>query len=308
MKSVSWRSVLLASIPCFLGIFVAVRYLGVMAEPGSSTRPFTDAITYQAAGERLNSGHELYALGPGDRPVLIIVEISPSPLLSPPPIAVLWRPIAALPFGFALWVAACWAAVLGSTFYLVLRTGLLGAVFACALAPAIGEQLAAGNVASFFPLLLVVAWRHRGRPTAGVLIGLMISVKLAPATLGGWLVGSRQWSAVAAAVIAVAMVVLVSMLGSSPSAFADYVGIALATRPSPGSLSGLTGTAWLSTAVLVGGATASMLVGRWPRASFVLAVIASILGTPALYGSGWVALLAIMAPFADGPAARPMST
>ncbi len=75
-----------------------------------------------------------------------------APLLSPPPIAVIWRPIVLLPFGFAAWMVACWLAVLGTTFYLVYRTGLPGALVACILAPAIGEQLAAGNVAAFFPV------------------------------------------------------------------------------------------------------------------------------------------------------------
>jgi len=277
-----------------------VRYLNVMNSPENSTLPFTDAITYLAAGERLNAGRDLYVLGPGDRPIFIDPRISHSPLMSPPPIAVLWRPFAGLPFGFALWVIACWVALLGTTFHLVVRTGLRGAVTAAALAPAIGEQLAAGNVASFFPALLVLAWRLRDHPAAGAIVGLMASLKLSPASLGGWLVGTRRWSGVAAAVLTVAAVFAVSLLGSSLEAFGHYLLVATTAGPSPGSLSALTNLPWLTLTVLVGGTLLAMGLGRWPRAAFIVAVVASVFGTPALYPSGYVTLLAILAPFANG--------
>ena len=151
------RRIGIALIPCVIGVIFALRYLQQMAAPDSGLPQFTDAITYLAAGERLNAGHDLYTLGLGDRRVVIVSEISTAALLSPPPIAVLWRPIAAMPFGFAMWIAAVWMAVLGTTFYLVYRTGFPGALVATALAPAIGEQLAAGNVAAFFPLLFTLA-------------------------------------------------------------------------------------------------------------------------------------------------------
>ena len=48
-----------------------------------------DARTYLAAGERLNAGHPLYALSPGDRPVAISPPWWTVPLVSPPFIAVL---------------------------------------------------------------------------------------------------------------------------------------------------------------------------------------------------------------------------
>ena len=55
------------------------------------------AYVYLAAGERLNAGHPLYALSPGDRPLGMQPPYWTVPLLSPPPIAVLFRPLAALP-------------------------------------------------------------------------------------------------------------------------------------------------------------------------------------------------------------------
>lgn len=291
--------VIVASTPCCLSIFVAMLYLQVMAGPSSSSPPFTDAITYLAAGERLNAGRDLYTLHPGDRQVVILSGISTSPLLSPPPIAALWRPIAVLPFGFALWIAACWVALLGTTFQLVLRVGLPGAVLASLLSPAIGEQLAACNMAAFFPLLMVLAWRLRARPVAGVIVGLMASLKLTPGALLGWLVGTRRWSGVAAAVVAVGILFVVSLIGSSPAAFVDYLGVATTAGPSTASLSGLTGFVWLSPCVLVAGTLLAIGLGRWPRAAFIVAVTTSVLGTPALYLSGWVTILATLAPFTD---------
>jgi len=289
-----------ALVPCLLGLFIAAEYLAFMSTGQSLAKPFQDALWYQAAAVRLNVGHDLYRLGPGDPAVLFVQGVS-APLLSPPPIAVLWRPIVAIPGGFAAWMAACWLAVLGTTFYLVYRTGLWGALFACILAPAIGEQLAAGNVAAFFPVLMVLAWKLRDREAAGVAVGFMALMKLSPGSLGGWLIGSRCWRAVGGAVAAAVAILLVTLVGAGPGSFREYLDVATSTAPSTASLSGLTGIPWLSEATLVGGTLLALAIGRWPRWSFTVAVIVSILGTPSLYLSGWVALLAVLAPFTDRP-------
>jgi hypothetical protein len=293
--------VLVALVPCLLGLFIAGLYLAYMQTGESLAKPFQDALWYQAAAVRLNLGHSLYHLGPGDPPVLFVQGVT-APLLSPPPIAVIWRPIVLLPFGFAAWMVACWLAVLGTTFYLVYRTGLPGALVATILAPAIGEQLAAGNVAAFFPLLMVLAWKLRDRESAGLAVGLMAVTKLTPASLGGWLLGSRRWRAVVAAALTVAVILVISVVGAGWSSFVDYLDVARTTAPSTASLSGLTGIGWLSEAVLVGGTVVALALGRWPRWAFIVAVVISIIGTPSLYLSGWVALLAILAPFTDRPA------
>ena len=79
------------AVPLVL-LTVVVRYLW----SGWRELP-PDAFTYLAAGERLNVGHSLYGLlgGAGDRP-LIDAALYPAPILSPPLIAVIWRPLAAL--------------------------------------------------------------------------------------------------------------------------------------------------------------------------------------------------------------------
>lgn len=297
------RRHLLAAIPCVVGLLIGLQYLQLMNDPLSTVPPFADANTYLAAGERLNAGHDLYTLGPGDRPVLILPEISSAALLSPPPIAVIWRPIAALPFGLALWVAAAWLALLGTTYYLVLRTGLRGAVVATALAPAIGEQLAACNVAAFFPFLLTLAWVLPGW-RSGLIVGVMASLKLAPAAMIGWLVGTGSWRGVGAACLAIVVAIGLSLVGAGPDSLVRYVEVARMVAPSASSLSGITGVAWLSPAILIGGTIVAVALGRWPAWSFIVAVIASVLGTPALYLSGFVTLLATLAPAAAGMPAR----
>jgi len=55
-----------------------------------------DQITYQAAGERRNAGHALYALSAGDRHIAPDPPYWFVPILYPPLISVIWRPLAAL--------------------------------------------------------------------------------------------------------------------------------------------------------------------------------------------------------------------
>src|SRR5205823_2822366 len=69
---------------------VMAMWLRAGSQPG-------DAYTYLAAGQRLNAGHQLYALSPGDNPVQLNPPYWTVPLLSPPFMAVLWRPLALLP-------------------------------------------------------------------------------------------------------------------------------------------------------------------------------------------------------------------
>ncbi len=56
-----------------------------------------DALVYLGAGERLNAGHQLYALSPGDRYVGANPPYWTVPTLSPPFMGVLFRPLALLP-------------------------------------------------------------------------------------------------------------------------------------------------------------------------------------------------------------------
>jgi len=293
----------LALVPCVVAIWFASLYFREFSSPSSYYPPFTDANTYLAAGERLNSGHELYILQLGDRWVALEPSLSPAALLSPPPIAVVWRSIAVVPFGFQLWLAAMSIALLGACFYVGFRGGFAGLALALLLARPIGEQLAVGNAAAFFPACLIVAWKLRGRLATGVIVGTLASLKLAPISLIAWSIGERSYRAAAAAAVAIGCWAVVSIVAAGPTALADYASLAPTIRPSPMSLAGRTGIPWLSLASLLALAAASAVISRrFSAAGFAVAVAASVVGTPALYTSGWVTMLALAAPLTDGPA------
>ena len=80
------RIIGIAGLALVLGLLVATQriYFERWVIPG-------DAFTYLSAGERLNAGHLLYALSPGDRPVGLHPPFWTVPLVSPPPIAVVFR-------------------------------------------------------------------------------------------------------------------------------------------------------------------------------------------------------------------------
>ena len=291
-------SILLLVIALLPATFMTLGYLKAMADPGDAVEPFSDAITYLAAGERLNAGHDLYRLGPGDRGVLLLPQTGDAPLVSPPPIAVLWRPLAAVPFGFPLWIAATWVVLLVTVVRLVLRTGALAVIACVVLFDAIAQQLSVANVAAFFPALLVLAWDRRREPWTGALTGAMTALKLSPGTGFGWLVGRRDWPRLLWASGGLLALALVGLIGAGIQPWFDYLGVARQTQPSPESLAGLTGLPWLSSAILVGGTVLAAAVRR-DRWSFGIAVVASVVGSPALYHAGYIPLLVLTLPLAE---------
>ena len=68
------------------------------------------------------------------------------------------------------------------------------------------------------------------------------------------------------------------------------------TRPSPFSLSGSTGIPYASFVALAAGTLLAAIV-PWEALSFQIAVATFVLANPAFYTSGYVPLLALVAPF-----------
>jgi hypothetical protein len=270
-------------------------YLDMFGIPGN-IEPFDDATTYLAAGERLNAGHELYSLQPGDRPVLIDTQFFTSPLVSPPLIGVIWRPFAAVPFGWQLWIGLCWLALLGTMAYLVFRAPIPGLIACLLCTESVANQLALANVTSFFPALLVFAWVQRRTIWAGVAVALMASIKLSPATMLGWRAIHRQPRVLAATIVTGLVLLVVAALGAGLHTLPEYLGVATSTKPSPFSLSGSLGIPYASFVLLALGTLAAALV-PWEALSFQIAVATFVLGNPAFYTSGYVPLLALAAPF-----------
>jgi glycosyl transferase family 87 len=273
--------------------------------PGNALYAFTDADTYRAAGERLNAGHELYRLHEGDRPVLIIPGLFTQPLVSPPPIAVIWRPIAALPFGYEAWIVACWLALLGTIVYLVLRVGPPAALLAFLLSWPIGEELAVANVVSFFPLVFVLAWRYRRHAWIGAPLGVIAAVKLAPIAIVGWLLAERHVRALGTMAGAIAALIAISVVGAGLNSFFEYLDIVPTLKPSPLSLVSATGISWISYAFLAGGIALAAALRRYPRLAWCVSIVTVVVGTPVIYIGGLVVLLALAAPLLPEAASAP---
>jgi hypothetical protein len=289
-----------------LGVPLAVARQYLLPFAANHVMAFPDATTYLAAGERLNAGHDLFKLQAGDRPVLFEDQF-PAALLSPPPIAVFWRPLAAVPWGFDAWVVAAWVALLGTIAYLVLKTGWPAALLSLVLSVAIGQQLIVANVTAFFPAVLVLAWRYRRVPWVGVGVGVISAIKFTPIAMTGWMVGARFWRMLAVTLGTVVVVGLIGGLGAGFSAYFDYLRIAPQIKPTPDSISSLTGISWGSYGVFVAGTLGAVLLGRWPRWSFAIAVVATTLGTPVIYPVGLVPLLALAAPLIPDAATAPIA-
>jgi hypothetical protein len=277
-----------------------------------------DGWTYLAAGERLNAGHPLYSLVAGDRPVLLDSRISLAPLLSPPPIAVLWRPLALFgePAAIAWWVV-CIVALLGTVIVLTRRAPVATAIATLLLALSIATEVSVGNVDSLIVPGLVGVWllSRSGRWSVAVWLAVVLAaVKVLPIFAIIWLfaIGPRRRLLIAAAP-AVVVVGLVSIAGAGLQANFDYLAVLGSTATQgrlPLSLSGLASEAGLpfgALASMAGALVAAVLVivlRRRPAASFTAAVIGMLAATTAASLGTFVLLIPILAahawPFGHG--------
>jgi hypothetical protein len=245
----------------------------------------SDAWNYLAAGERLNAGHPLYAISPGDRPITMLPPYWTVPLLAPPPIAVAWRPLALLGDpSMTLWALAGLAATLVTSAWLLARGGLVTAVIIAVLSPALALQSLSGNVNGLLFAALVVAWFARSRPAVvGALIAVAIAIKLTPALLLIWLVSARRLRAAGMTVAALAVIGVVSLLGAGIGAHLDWLASVPNAHPVPTSIAGLTGLpSSIVLGILVVVVIAVALRGD-ERLTFSVAAICAALASPALY-------------------------
>lgn len=276
-------------------------------------RVAADAYTYLAAGERLNAGHDLYTLQPGDRWIWINPPYWTVPLLSPPLIGVVFRPLAAIPndLGLLVWQAISLFTVSATVAALLFRIPVRAATLTILLAVPIGFEMDVANVNSVLLGGFVLTWwlfaRHRS--VVGALIAVMAAVKVAPLLLGWWLVTQRRWSAVAQAIVAGVIVLLVGVLGSSLDAHLRYLSIASQTLASGNSDLSLAGlgvaiglpaavAAFLPRAVLVLGILLIWLVRGRPGLAFAVAVAVAVFGSPVVNFNTLALLLATLAPMA----------
>ena len=277
LRTAVWLVLVGASVAIWL---VAVRTFGF--EPGV---PGSDAWNYLAAGERLNAGHPLYALSAGDRPIQMVPPYWTVPLLSPPPIAVLWRPLASLgDASMTVWASAGLAITLGTAGWLLARGGLVVAAIVAVFALALAEQSLAGNVNAFLFLVLALTWAFRDRwRVVGGLLAVAIAIKLTPAILLIWLVSARRWSAVGATAIVLVVIAIVSLAGAGIQNHLDWLASVPSAVPVPTSVAGLTGLP--STVVIALVILSVLAISRLgdERLTFSAAVVGTALASPALY-------------------------
>jgi Glycosyltransferase family 87 len=198
-RPLSWLVFAVAVIGAFAGAYMLWLHL--------TTDPLVDVHAYYEAGARLNAGQPLYPPGQDVN--------GPHAYFYPPLFAILFRPLALLPFDAA---AAIWEAVVVSSFAVTLwwiglrrpatwlAVGILGLPIAWSLA--IGQAQV--------PLTLLTAI---GAPWS---IALAANVKLFPALIAVWWIGRREWRKLGALAAWSAGLALVQLV-LAPQATFDFL-------------------------------------------------------------------------------------
>jgi len=277
----------------------------------------TDASNYYAAGQRLNAGHEMYALEPGDRPVRN--GVLPSyywnfPLLSPPPIAVLWRPLAMIPGDLSMYLW-WWTGVLSSIAFvawLIPRSSSRVQLLALLLAPSMATTLWSGNLnALLIPLSAALWWAgSRGKSNlAGFIVGVSTLLKLMPGMYLWWLILLGDRRGVRSVVVTVAAGLMLSVLGAGLAAHFQYLDVAAQANSvglsglSPVSIARTMGIGppfaqWAPYAIAAVCAAEAWLMRLRPEWCFAACTVGVALGTPDLRIETLAWLLVAMVPFA----------
>lgn len=275
-----------------------------------------DAFTYLAAGERLNAGHSLYALVPGDRPVDLHPPFWTVPFLSPPPMGVLMRPFALLPgdAGAYVWWLACLVSIGGVLAVLFRRRPATTSVAVIVLAIPLAYEIGVGNVNGLLLAAAIACWilvRDGRAAVAGPLAAVMLAVKLTPLPIGAWVAGAGGRRGLGGLLAGLVVVGLVSILGAGLDAHLAYLGVARTTATtglstfSPGDLARTLGLpdpvpTLVPTAILVGGTLLAWILAHrdHPAAGFGVAVVAWTFGSPVVNVNTPTLLLALLAPIA----------
>lgn len=304
-----WHSQV-ASIAAIVIAMLAVPLVGMALSP-------TDAFVYMAAGERLNAGHSLYAIGPGDRYIGLNPPYWTVPTLSPPLMAVIWRPLSIFgPGGMLVGWALAGAAQLAAVGIVTLRTPILGLAATIALAIPLGWQLGLGNVNGFLALGIVILWLNRDRPwIAGAIVAIMVGVKLTPIVLLLWLVATGRWRAFRAFVVVSLVLLATSVAFAGFSSHIEYLSVMANTSSAGTSALSLAGrlrgagvspeaanvAPWVAVVV---GVVLIVLLRHRPAAAFAVAILTLVLGSPVVQLYWYALLLVALTPIADVLAAR----
>ena len=295
---------------------VVLMITSIQPDLANQTAIGSDSSNYYAAGLRLNAGHPMYHLSPGDRPVpLLPPPASDAALLSPPLLGVVWRPLALLgDVSMVIWWLAGMTTLGGIALWMALNGSIRRNAVIALIAPFIALCMWSGNVNPFVVALLIGVWaaHSRGHPAvAGGLLAVAAGLKLTPAYLAWWLLVRRDWPALKAFVAVGIGVAAVSLLGAGLDNHLEYLGVARTTALSgaspwsvpgflansgvPASIAALGAFGW----VLLCGAAVWLLRAR-PRASFAAGVLLVLYASPVVLLGNLALILASTAPF-PGP-------
>ena len=246
-----------------------------------------DTFTYELAGQRLNTGGQIYDLRPTD-----FWYASGPPLYGPPLVAVIWRPLAALPglLGVAIWLVAMALATLWAVALTLLEAPLLGGLATILLSLSLGLLIGVGNVDGLVLLAMIGVWRLRDRPgLAGLLLGLIVTLKLTPALLVVWLASTRRWRALAFVVLTcTGLTIIASTMSNDPGIVLRYLAVMRDGLAS--------GFPWARYVVIVAAGVVLLASRRWPSLGFSIAVIAIPFASPVTALHTFAVMLAGLAP------------
>ncbi len=307
------RLAIRAAVLTVFFVYLAALYRGTpwLSDP---TTVGSDVSNYYAAGQRLNDGHDLYRLSPGDLPVPIEPPISTVPLISPPPVGVAWRPLALLPRDVATvgWWAVAAIAMVVTTVWFTGLGSLVVTVGVLALSTELAITALSANLNAWLVGALAAVWLARRADRSGIvgtMVAISVAVKVLPIVLLVWLlVGRRRselvWFAAAGLVIGA-----ISLLGAGVAAHLEWFEIArytgttgVAPASVPGVLQALSAPSFVVSAAIpvtmVAGVVAIVALRHRPGPAFAAAIITIVLANPAVHDGSYAMLLPALLPWA----------
>jgi hypothetical protein len=281
----------------------AIQALPVRLAPDVA---FVDPYTYFTAGARLNAGHRLYEIGPGDDPMhqgqtrLVLY-----PLLSPPPVGVIARPFAALgETGIVAWWAIIVVGAMAATSWFIASGRWPTLLVVILLAIPLGHLIWLGNLNGLLLGLLPMVWLTRRSPIlAGTLVGIAAAVKLTPIILLVWLAVAVGRRAVVACLVTLAVALGLSLVGAGPDNMLAYVEVVRDTAAhgfTPSSATAVVRSAAGAPLFLVLAGGLILALRRRPQMGFAIGIFGTIWGGPIVYFHTLPLLLAALAPYGRG--------
>ena len=254
-----------------------------------TTDPLNDAQAYYWAGGRLNAGLPLY---PPDQSVE-----TPLGYPYPPLLAILFRPLALLPFeaAAAIWEVIVLACFAGTILWLGPRRRETWIALGI-LAPPTVWCLVIGQAQVVLTFLTAI-----GAPWS---VAMAANIKLFPAAISLWWIGRRDWRRFGQFVAAIAILALIQLI-LAPQASLDYLtAISLHQVGEVVNLSpyAVSPVLW---ALLVALGVAVVLRLAPTRLGWAAAVTLSVVGSPRLIVYMLMALLATVGGPRDASAPRP---